>query len=110
MSAPKLSFGLKKAIKPVKARGAAFGLGDDEEPVPSTSTLPAQTNGRMKVSTTTLSRQQKAKQAADLALDSSVYEYDEVYDNMKEGGRLAELAKKADAGERKVRRSRARSG
>lgn len=73
---------------------------DEDEPIPSTSTLPQ--NNRIKLSTASLSRQQKLKQAADLALDSSVYEYDEVYDNMKEGGRLAEVEKKKDAGERKV--------
>lgn len=32
-----------------------------------------------------------------------MYEYDEVYDNMKEGSRMAEAAKKKDSGERKVR-------
>lgn len=96
------------SLKPLKkpSRVSAFASqGEDDEPIPSTSNLAqkAQSKAAGKgLSTATLSRQQKAKQAEDLALDSSVYEYDEVYDNMKEGGRLALLEKKKDAGERKV--------
>ena len=105
MSAP-ISFGLKKANFPKKPstvpKKSAFSMADDDDaPVPSTSTLPS--GSRPKVSTATLSRAQKAKQAVEIELDSTVYEYDEVWDNMKEGGRLAELEKNKDAGERKVR-------
>lgn len=111
MSAPiKLSFGLKKPLPNLasaqsnsKPKPLSLGGDDDDDsaPVPSTSTLP--TAGRTKISTATLSRAQKLKQTQELELDSSVYAYDEVYDNMKEGSRLAELEKKKDAGERKVR-------
>lgn len=106
---PKLSFGgMKMSLKPAKkaVRTSAFSLEADEEPTPSTSNLGPNSSGKSGgkgLSTATLSRAQKAKQVADLELDSSVYEYDEVYDNMKEGGRLALLEKKKDAGERKVR-------
>lgn len=113
MDPPKLSFGFKPATtklgfkpkpKPSAAstkKPAAFGADDDDDdlpsaPLPSTSTLP-----RSKISTASLSKAQKAKQAADLALDSSVYEYDAVYDNMKAGARAAAEARKLDAGERK---------
>lgn len=108
---PKLSFGgLKMSLKPAKkaVRTSAFSLEADEEPTPSTSNLGQNNAGKSGgsagkgLSTASLSRAQKAKQKADLELDSSVYEYDEVYDNMKEGGRLALLEKKKDAGERKV--------
>ncbi len=82
-----------------------FGQQDDDEddqpvkpPIASTSSG----SGKPKISTATLSRAQKAKQAEELLLDSTVYEYDEVYDNMKEGSRAAEHAKKQDAGDRKV--------
>jgi coiled-coil domain-containing protein 55 len=121
MSTPpvKLSFGgLKKPItKLVGTQKKPFNTklsfeDDDDEPIASTSKLPATTtttttttaasNSRIKISTSTLSRAQKAKQAADIELDSTIYEYDEVYDNMKEGSRLAEVEKKKDAGERKV--------
>lgn len=117
MSTPpvKLSFGgLKKPItKLVGTLKKPFNTklsfeDDDDEPVASTSKLPTTTtataasNSRIKISTSTLSRAQKAKQAADIELDSTIYEYDEVYDNMKEGSRLAEVEKKKDAGERKV--------
>lgn len=104
MSQPKLSFGLKlnPTKRPaVKPKPSAFGQDDDDEappPAASTSFLAP----KPKISTATLSRTQKAKQAADIALDSSVYEYDEVYDNMKQGARLIELDKKKDANDRKV--------
>ncbi|KAL8292440.1 hypothetical protein RQP46_001052 [Phenoliferia psychrophenolica] len=113
MSEPpaKLSFGFKAATikpgfkpkpKPAAPKASLFSQPDDDDPapapVPSTSSLP-----RPKVSTATLSKAQKAKQAADLALDSSIYEYDEVFDKMKTGEREAELAKKKDAGDRKPR-------
>lgn len=112
MSTPpiKLSFGLKKTTigslpakkKIISSPAFSFSADDDEPlvapPVASTSTL-----AKSKLSTVSLSRQQKLKQAADLKLDSTVYEYDEVYDNMKEGSRMAEAAKKKDSGERKVR-------
>lgn len=103
----KLSFGFKAAAvkpgfkpkpKPSLSKPSAFSQADEDEPLPtpSTSSLP-----RPKVSTATLSKAQKTKQAAELLQDQSVYEYDEVYDNMKAGGRAAELARKQDAGERK---------
>lgn len=119
----KLSFGgLKKPIinnnntksfQPPKKLSTkpAFSFTDADEDLPpappepkaSTSKLPiGSVAPQPKVSTATLSRQQKLKQAQDLELDKSVYEYDEVYDNMKEGSRLAELEKKKDSGERKV--------
>ena len=108
MDPPKLSFGFKAAtIKPgfkpkpklSAPKASLFSQPDEDDapaPVPSTSTLP-----RTKVSTATLSKAQKAKQASDLALDSSIYEYDAVFDQMKAGSREAELARKQDAGERK---------
>lgn len=108
MQPVKLSFGIKKAglakAAPKKAGSSVFAAGDDDEeeqPVPSTSKLTAAGN-KPRVSTASLSKAQKAKQAADLLLDSTVYEYDEVFDQMKEGSRLAELEKKKESGERKV--------
>lgn len=108
MQPVKLSFGIKKAgsakAAPKKAGASVFAAGDDDEeeqPVPSTSKLTAAGN-KPRVSTASLSKAQKAKQAADLLLDSTVYEYDEVFDQMKEGSRLAELEKKKESGERKV--------
>jgi len=82
---------------------SVFGHQDDDDertqtPIPSTSSA----SSKQKISTATLSRAQKAKQAEELLLDRTVYEYDEVYDNMKEGSRQAEQDKKKDAGDRKV--------
>lgn len=110
MQPVKLSFGIKKTglAKPAAKKATAFvfaAADDDDEPAPSTSKL-ASTNSNKssqpRVSTASLSKAQKAKQAGELLLDRTVYEYDEVYDNMKEGSRQAELEKKKDAGDRKV--------
>ncbi|GAA5878529.1 hypothetical protein JCM1840_005539 [Sporobolomyces johnsonii] len=106
---PKLSFGLNKAAlprqapkKPSAPPNKFFGGGDDDDddsaPSPSTSAL---VNARPKVSTATLTKAQKAKQQAELELDSTVYEYDEVYDNMKAGEMAAVAERKKDSGDRK---------
>lgn len=87
-----------------KPTASVFGAADEEDnspqqqPLASTSAL----GGRAKVSTSSLSRAQKAKQAEEIALDESVYEYDAVYDSMKAGTRAAEGAKKQDNKDRKV--------
>lgn len=103
MQPVKLSFGIKKTglAKPAAKKGTASvfaGADEDDEPAPSTSKLAQQ---QPRVSTASLSKAQKAKQAEEL-LDSTVYEYDEIFDRIKEGSRQAELEKKKDAGDRKV--------
>ncbi|BGP48930.1 hypothetical protein JCM10450v2_004809 [Rhodotorula kratochvilovae] len=106
---PKLSFGLNKAAlprqAPKKPPGAAarpvFG-GDDDDDAPAPAPLDtSRSKNRPAVSTATLSKAQKAKQQAELALDSSVYEYDEVYDNMKEAEKQASSARKQESADRK---------
>lgn len=92
--------GAKKATPPT----SVFGHHDDDDDHPVTQPIASTSSGsgKAKVSTATLSRAQKAKQAEELLLDQTVYEYDEVYDNMKEGSRAAQQASKKDAGDRKV--------
>lgn len=51
--------------------------------------------------TTTMSRAEKRLQSEALALDSSAFQYDEVYDNIKAAERKVEQAKKEDTSERK---------
>lgn len=51
---------------------------------------------------TTLSRKERLQREEQLKLDQTVFEYDEVYDNMKAGERQAELEKRKEAGDRKV--------
>ena len=112
----KLSFGLKQPTKlaPAKPKSKSSSIkparpllghddDDDDNIVPTDPSLSLASSSRPRVSTTTLPKAQKAKQAADLALDESVYEYDGVYDQMKQGALLASASKRQDAGERKVR-------
>ncbi|GAA5890723.1 hypothetical protein JCM8208_004974 [Rhodotorula glutinis] len=107
---PKLSFGLNKNAlsrqapkKPPPASRArpVFGGDDDDEAPPPAPLDTSRATNRPAVSTATLSRQQKAKQQAELALDSSVFEYDEVYDNMKAAEKSAQAKRKDDGADRK---------
>ncbi|GAA6064620.1 hypothetical protein JCM10212_006574 [Sporobolomyces blumeae] len=118
---PKLSFGLNKAALPRQApkktvqKSSAFTLGggdsDDDgdgrsEPIASTSkpTRPrpgAATPAGTGVSTAKLSKAQRLKQQQELELDSSAYEYDEVYDKMKAGEKAVQAERMKEAGDRK---------
>ncbi|SGY13569.1 BQ5605_C010g05895 [Microbotryum silenes-dioicae] len=122
MSAPvKLSFGLNKGgatkklsltSKPLPKKKNAFGTAigqddsddSDEATAPIASTSKA-TAGRPMVAqppaNTKLSRAQKQKQEEQLALDATVFEYDEVFDQMKEASKVALLDKKKESAERK---------
>lgn len=113
MSGPaKLSFGLNKAQlprQPVKRAvpgKSAFGAGaddDDDEPLQLPAHLDtAKAKSRPGVSTATLSKAKKAKQQAEVELDKSVYEYDEVYDNMKAAQQSVQEARKQESTDRKV--------
>ncbi|KPV77658.1 uncharacterized protein RHOBADRAFT_33822 [Rhodotorula graminis WP1] len=107
---PKLSFGLnknalprqapKKPPPPSRAR-PVFGGDDDDDAPPPAPLDTSRAKNRPAVSTATLSRQQKAKQQAELALDSSVFEYDEVYDNMKAAEKSAQALRKDEGADRK---------
>ncbi|GAA5896452.1 hypothetical protein JCM6882_001017 [Rhodosporidiobolus microsporus] len=108
MSAPaKLSFGLNKAALPrqpaKKQPGKSlFGAQDDDDddaaPPPPSSTL---AGSRPRVSTATLTKAQKAKQKQEIEMDSSVFEYDEVYDNMKAAEKVAVEKRKEESTDRK---------
>jgi hypothetical protein len=106
MVAPlKLSLGGKAALpkpssKPAQPANAFAALGDDEDKVPSTSKRPPAPFAQ---NAAVLSRAQKLKLAEAQTLDASVYEYDEVYDSMKEGERKALEARQEQDAERKVR-------
>ncbi|GAA5826452.1 hypothetical protein JCM11251_002377 [Rhodosporidiobolus azoricus] len=103
----KLSFGLNKAAlprqPPKKQPGKSlFGQqdeDDDDAPLPPPSSTSARNQPR--VSTASLTKAQKAKQKQELELDASVYEYDEVYDNMKAAEKVAVEKRKEESTDRK---------
>ncbi|GAA5936510.1 nuclear speckle splicing regulatory family 1 protein [Sporobolomyces koalae] len=118
MNPPKLSFGLNKAALPRvapkpskldpkgkgkgKANALAFGQDDDDEDEQSNLAPPRTTRtGPGGVSTARLSKAQREKQARELELDQSAYEYDEVYDQMKLGEKQAQAVLKAESSDRK---------
>lgn len=123
----KLSFSLnasKKASPSTSAKPptslkkpAAFGADDDDEtnaldaaPTASSSNKSLDVNRRLaaqNLSTSTfggsLSRAQKEKLKKEKEVDPTVYEYDEVYDQMKEAQTKAKAAKEDEPEARKVR-------
>jgi len=85
-----------------KQKSAAFGTGSDEEveqPTASTSKLSKKPAVQVNAP---LSRAEKQRVKEAEQLDATVYEYDEVYDNMKAGERQVEEDRKKEAQERKV--------
>ncbi|SCV69899.1 BQ2448_1293 [Microbotryum intermedium] len=105
----KLSLGSKPPLKKTSAFGSsALGQGDSEDdddaPPPVASTSKATANRPMVAqppANTKLSRAQKQKQEEQLVLDATVFEYDEVFDQMKQASKVALLDKKKESAERK---------
>lgn len=108
---PKLSFGLNKAQlprqppkKPAAAKPIFGGADDDDDaPAPPPGTDTTKSKQRPGVSTASLTKAQKKKQQEEVELDPSVFEYDEVYDNMKAAERIAKEERKKESSDRKVR-------
>ena len=110
----KVSFSLKgkAASKPVGEapslkRTAAFAALDDDEPVDA---APTATGGKGKVAankqfiaqSVEMSKSMKKKLEEEKKVDSTVFEYDEVWDKMQEAKQRQKEAKEADSKERKV--------
>ncbi|KAI0709331.1 coiled-coil domain-containing protein 55-domain containing protein [Earliella scabrosa] len=110
----KVSFSLKgKATKPVGEapslkRTAAFAALDDDEPVDAAPTASASgdkgkvaANKQFIAQSVQLSKAAKKKLEEEKKVDSTVFEYDEVWDKMQEAKLRQKEAKEADAKERK---------
>jgi coiled-coil domain-containing protein 55 len=103
----KVSFALNKS-KPATsappstlAKPTAFSAADDDEP----ATEPLTLGGKGKKGSDrppVISKQAKKRMAAEMELDSSVYEYDEVWDNMQQVKQKQKELKERDSQERKV--------
>lgn len=123
-SAPKFSFSLssKPKLKPVGA-GVGVGVGaapslkrpaafdDSNEPLESLDAAPtASSSSRTEVNkrliaqgSTKLSRAEKMRIEKEKAVDATVYEYDEVWDRMKDAEKQAKEVREEETKERKVR-------
>ncbi|KAG0145378.1 hypothetical protein CROQUDRAFT_671761 [Cronartium quercuum f. sp. fusiforme G11] len=79
-----------------------FGEDDDQDqeliPIPGRS---ANKLGSVRSGTGKLSRQQKQKQEEAAKLDPTVFEYDQVYDDMKQAERQSKLTKEQSGAQRK---------
>ncbi|KAK4051400.1 hypothetical protein OIV83_002884 [Microbotryomycetes sp. JL201] len=115
---PSTSGGIKPlTLKPAKpsARAStktnAFGGDDDDDEdngskgMPSASALKKQSSAPpvvVALKGDKLTKRERELQQQQLALDETVYEYDEVYDSMKQGERIAQEQRKQEASERKA--------
>jgi coiled-coil domain-containing protein 55 len=112
----KLSFSLNKAkpkqpdqAPPIK-RPTAFASVDDEDDhtdaAPTTSIdYRAAANKKLLAQNVDTSKATKKRMEAEKRVDSTVYEYDEVYDKMQEAKERQKVAKELDSRERKVCKS-----
>jgi coiled-coil domain-containing protein 55 len=110
----KLSFSLKgkDKEKPVGAapplkRPAAFGSLDDDTSGDAAATLSGDSkssgNVRLIAQNAGMSKTAKKRMEAEQQVDSTVYLYDEVWDNMQVAKEKQKEAKQKESGERKVR-------
>lgn len=91
------------------SKPAAFASVDDDEPVDgplsASSSARVDVNRRLQSTSTaggSLSRTAKKKLQQEVLVDPTVYEYDEVYDRMKEAELKAKAVKEDEAAVRKV--------
>lgn len=111
----KVSFSLSnsksKAAKPVGAapslkRPAAFASLGDDEPLDAAVTSAvdsnASTNKKLVAQGVQMSKAMQKRMEEEKKIDSTVFEYDEVWDKMQEAKQRQKEAKEADSKERKV--------
>jgi len=108
------SFSLPKAKaaapSPPPKPAVAFSALDDDTldaaPTSSADNKSVQVNKRLAVQTSSsISRATKRKLEEERKVDKTVFEYDEVYDRMKEAEQRAKERREVEAQERKVRSS-----
>ena len=110
----KVSFSLKgkTAAKPVGEapslkRSAAFAALDDDEPVDAAPTASGDkskvaANKQFVAQSVEMSKSMKKKLEEEKRVDSTVFEYDEVWDKMQKAKLKQKEAKEAESKERKV--------
>jgi coiled-coil domain-containing protein 55 len=106
----KISFSFKAKAKPSKptvvpSQPSAFVSLDEEQDAqaPNGSAKPGKSEPRSLVPTqTTMTKAMKKEMEQQKKVDATVYEYDEVYDSLKEAERLAAIAREEEAKIRQV--------
>jgi coiled-coil domain-containing protein 55 len=106
--------GKQKDDKPVGAapslkRPAAFGALDDDEPEDaaesSTVNVKAPANARLIAQNTKVSKATRKRLEAEQQVDATVFQYDEVWDNMQLAKDKQKEIKQMETQDRKVRRA-----
>jgi coiled-coil domain-containing protein 55 len=107
----KLAFSLNKpkaADPPSLKRPAPFGSFDDDDTVDAAPTVTASgdkkaaPNAKLLSQNVTTSKTMQKRMEAEMKVDATVYEYDEVWDEMQEAKQKKKEVKEAEARERKV--------
>ncbi len=109
----KLSFSLNAKPKasqqaPPLKRPAAFGEGDEDDavdaaPTSTNASISLMANKKLLAQNVETTKAMKKRMDAEQKVDPSVYEYDELYDQMQEVKMRQKEVKQLDAKERKVR-------
>lgn len=100
---PSSSLQLKKPPAPAQ-KPSLFNADDDDEslPIPDSKSNKKNGIGIQTVSAET-SKAQKKRELAEMAVDSTVYQYDEVWEKIQVAKQKVKEAKVAESKERKVR-------
>ena len=101
---PSSQFQLKKPPAPTQKPSLFNADDDDNDEVPVTPDTKPNKNGMgLQTVSAETSKAQKKRELAEMAVDSTVYQYDEVWDKMQVAKQKVKEAKTAESKERKVR-------
>jgi len=96
-------FQLKKPSAPTQ-KPSLFNADDDDEDSPASGSKTNKKNGiGIQTVSAETSKAQKKRELAEMAVDSTVFEYDEVWDKIQVAKQKVKETKMAESKERKVR-------
>ena len=94
-------FQLKKPPAPAQ-KPSLFNPDDDDEVSPTSDPKPKKNGIGLQTVSAETSKAQKKRELAEMAVDSTVYQYDEVWDKIQVAKQKVKEAKVAESKERKV--------
>jgi hypothetical protein len=95
-------FQLKKPSAPAQ-KPSLFNADDDDEDSPTPDSKPKQNGVGHQTLSAETSKAQRKRELAEMAVDSTVYQYDEIWDKIQVAKQKIKEDKVAESKERKVR-------